>query len=303
MEGARGVRAALPSLRPELLHRVMGVWGFLVAAALVAVMTALSHPFDPSGYGPGHDARAYWSAPLGDPYQPGSVGQESAFLYSPAFLVAVSPLKLLPWPLFVAAWTTILLLVLLWMVRPTLFLPMIALTLPELWGGNITILMAAALVLGFRTSAAWAFPLLTKLTPGVGVIWYAVRREWVSFGIAVAATALAIAGAALVTPFLWSEWLALLVSSTDSSTVPGSIAVPLAVRLPLAVLVIAWAAHRGERWLLPVGVLLAMPVVWWGSLSMLTACVALRREEIEDLLADAVAFVETRLRGRLVSAS
>ena len=46
-------------------------------------------------------------------------------------------------------------------------------------------------------------------------------------------------------------------------------------------MVIAWAARASRRWLLPVGVLLAMPVIWWGSFAILTATVALRRDRIE----------------------
>lgn len=285
------------------LQRVMAVWGLLVAAALVVVMTALSQPFDPQGFGPGQDARAYWAAPLDGPYVPGSVGQESAYLYSPAFLVAVSPLRLLPWPVFVAVWTVILLAALLWMVRPTLFLPAMLLTLPELWGGNITILLAAAIVLGFRYPGAWAFAFLTKVTPGVGVIWFAVRREWLGLGIAVAGTALVVGVTALLTPDLWREWFVLLASSTDSSTVPGSVPVPLALRLPVAVLLIVWAARRGFRWLVPIGVLLAMPVLWWGSLSMLAASVALHRLPLEERVMGTISLVRGRLAERVAPAS
>ena len=40
-----------------------------------------------------------------------------------------------------------------------------------------------------RHPAAWAFPLLTKVTTGVGVLWFAFRRDWRSLGIAIGATA------------------------------------------------------------------------------------------------------------------
>ena len=35
---------------------------------------------------------------------------------------------------------------------------------------------------------------------------------------------------------------------------------------------------------MPVGVLLALPVIWWGSFAILAASVALRRREIEEWL-------------------
>lgn len=43
--------------------------------------------------------------------------------------------------------------------------------------GNIHTLLAIATVLGFRHPAAWTAVLLTKVTPGVGLVWFAVRRE------------------------------------------------------------------------------------------------------------------------------
>ena len=64
----------------------------------------------------------------------------------------------------------------------------------------------------------------------------------------------------------------------------GSVPIPLLVRLPIAVVVITWAAIGDRRWALPIGVLLAMPVIWWGSFAILTACVALRRTDIERRL-------------------
>jgi hypothetical protein len=284
-------------MTPTYLRSVVRVWGLLVAIGLVIVMTALADPFEPEGMGPGQDARAYWAAPLDAPYVPGSVGRESAYLYSPAFLVAMSPLRALPWPLFVAAWTVILLAVLYWLARPLLFLPLLVLTLPEIWGGNITILLAAAIVVGLSRPAAWAFPLLTKVTPGVGVLWFAFRGQWSRLAAALLATAAIIGVTAIVTPGLWAEWMSLLASSTGSSTVPGSVPVPLMLRLPAAVLVIAWAARTDRAWLLPVGVLLAMPVIWWGSLAILIATVALRRDRIEAYVDRLLGLLEER-RGR-----
>ena len=188
------------------LRQVVRVWGLLVAVVLVVVMTALADPFDPQSVGPGQDARAYWAAPLDAPYVPGSVGHESAYLYSPAFLVALSPLRALPWPLFVAAWTILLLAVLYWLARPLLFLPLLVVALPEIWGGNITILLAAAIVVGLSRPAGWALPLLTKVTPGVGVLWFGFRREWSKLAVALLATAAIIGVTAIVTPGLWAEW-------------------------------------------------------------------------------------------------
>jgi hypothetical protein len=258
--------------------------GVALAVLLVVVMTLTAEPFDPDGLGPGQDARAYWAAPLDAPYAPGSVGQESAYLYSPAFLQVLAPLRALPWPAFLCLWTVLLLLALRWLSGSLLFGPLIVLTAPELWGGNITILLAAMIVAGFSRPGVWALALLTKVTPGLGLLWFAVRREWRALLEAGVVTAAIVAVSWLVAPDLWTNWIDLLASSTESSTVPGSLPIPLLVRLPVAAIAIAWAALRGWRWLLPVGVLLAMPVIWWGSFSLLAASVALERRRIEGWL-------------------
>ncbi len=44
--------------------------------------------------------------------------------------------------------------------------------------------MAAAIALGFRYPATWAFVLLAKVTPGIGLLWFLVRREWRNLAIA-----------------------------------------------------------------------------------------------------------------------
>ena len=140
------------------------------------------------------------------------------------------------------------------------------------------------IVVGFRRPGVWALAVLTKVTPALGVLWFAVRREWralLEIGIVTAAI---VAISLLVAPQLWREWLELLASSTGSSTVPGSVPIPLLVRLPVSVVVIVWAALGDRRWALPIGVLFAMPVIWWGSFAILAACVALQRDVIEARL-------------------
>lgn len=266
------------------LRRVLVVAGIVLAVGLVVVMTLTAEPFQPDAYGPGQDARAYWAVPMSAPYAPGSVGHESAYLYSPAFLEALAPIRLLSWPAFLGIWTTLLLLVLRWMSGPLLFGPLIVLTFPELWGGNITILLAAMIVIGFRRPGVWAFAVLTKVTPALGLLWFVVRREWRALVEVAVVTGAIVAVSLIIAPQLWRDWIELLASSTNSSTVSGSVPVPLLLRLPLAVVVIVWAALGDRRWALPIGVLLAMPVIWWGSFAILTACVALRRDDIERRL-------------------
>ena len=119
------------------------------------------------------------------------------------------------------------------------------------------------------------------------------------FHIVASSPAIVVAATAVVTPGLWGEWFALLSSSTGSSTVAGSVPIPLVLRLPFAAAVIAIAAVSGRRWLLPIGVLLAMPVIWWGSLALLPACVALKRDETERRIDAGLAWSEARQAARL----
>src|SRR6266571_5699519 len=52
--------------------------------------------------GIGGDAHAYWAADLAHPYRHSTVNTLDAYLYSPAFLQAISPLRLLPFAWFFA---------------------------------------------------------------------------------------------------------------------------------------------------------------------------------------------------------
>ena len=49
---------------------------------------------------------------------------------------------------------------------------------------------------------------------------------------------------------------------------------------------------------MPVVVLLAMPVLWWGSLSVLIGCVAIERERLEKLVVTTIATLPDTLRER-----
>lgn len=257
-------------------RRALVVFGVLVALCMWAVLVVAAEPYDWTRVGPGHDARPYWTALWNAPYATSRVGAHDAYLYSPAFLQLLAPLRALPWQAFVAAWTLVLILATLYLVGPVLLGPVLLLAAPEILGGNITLLLAAAIVAGFRFSGAWAFPLLTKVTPGLGVLWFVVRREWRPAAIAAATTT----GVALLSfvstpPGEWLAWGRVLAGNAGMPIDSGSLPVPLLVRLPLAVVLIWWAARSDRRWVLPVACLLALPVIWYGSLSLLLAVIPL----------------------------
>jgi hypothetical protein len=257
--------------------------GIMLAAMVLAAVAAGAEPFEPDSFGPGQDARAYWEAARVQPYA-SEVGSQSAYLYSPAFLQAISPLTNLPWTVFLVVWTGVLMLALLALVGPVLFAPVLLFALYEIWGGNITLLMALAIVAGFRRPATWALVLLTKVTPGVGLLWFAVRREWRQLVIVVAGSAALVAVSWLLEPVLWQQWISLLLGSLEQSTPPGGIQIPLWVRLPIAALLTIYAARTNRQWLVVVAAMLALPVLWFGGLTMLVGIVALRRQDIEAAL-------------------
>ena len=228
----------------------------------------------------GWDARAYWSANLSHPYVSslsGAAGAPGAYLYSPAFRQAIEPLALLPWPAFHAIWEAVLIGLVLVMSGPfsilILFNPIM---LIELQAGNIHVLLAAAIVLGFRYPATWAFVLLTKVTPGVGILWFLVRREWRSLGLVIAATALVVAVSVILAPGLWGQWARSLSAnaSIPDAQYSGGVGY-LWLRCLIAAAVVAWGALTEHRWTVPVGATLAIPELGYFNLSLLVALVPL----------------------------
>jgi hypothetical protein len=228
----------------------------------------------------GADAYAYWSLNVDHPYvEP--MGSLGAFLYSPVAVRAFAPASLVPWAVFWWLWTAVLVATIIWLGgRRTLWLlafPPVAL---ELYYGNINLLIAAAIALGFRYPAAWAFVLLTKLTPGVGLVWFAVRREWRRLGIALGVTLALVVVSVAIDGSLWTDWLLLLTQSAAVKV--SSIGVPLGIRIPIAAVIVAWGARTDRRWTVPVGVALALPALWLAGLSVLAAIPAVNRPELRE---------------------
>ena len=70
-------------------------------------------------------------------------------------------------------------------------------------------------------------------------------------------------------------WFDLLVANTGKGGTWASIPIPLLVRGPIGVALIIWGAPRNQRWTVPVGAMLALPALWYGSLSMLLGVIPL----------------------------
>ncbi len=252
---------------------------WLLAIALSDPSIDVSEPFS-GRFVTAQDARSYYGLNLADLYT-GRTNWNTigAYPYSPAFAQLVYPLDLLPWRAFVAAWTAILIAAAFLLTGRGLFLVGLAVGLMEIAGGNISLLLALAIVAGFRYPWTWAFVLLTKITPGVGLLWFVLRREWRQLAIALGSTAGIVVVSYLLMPGAWQAWVELLASNTGKGGTWAAIPIPLIVRAPIGVLLIAWGAPRNQRWVVPVGAMLALPALWYGSLSMLLGVIPLTTRE------------------------
>jgi hypothetical protein len=225
------------------------------------------------------DLHAYWTTRNGLDYAHAVPGQAGAYIYSPAFAQLIAPLVILPWPVFAALWTGIVAAPLAWLTgRRALLCLLLAPVTMSLGLGQLDTLFALVVVAGFRFPAAWAFIVVTKVTPGLGLLWFIVRREWRAVWLAGAATLAVVAMSMAIDGRAWWAWLEMILRSRPPGTPELTyIDVPLAARLPLAAALVAWGAHTDRRWTLPVGVVLAMPTIWFNSLAILVALVPLTR--------------------------
>ena len=264
------------------LKAVLGrgpLWLRVANGAALLVLAGYAVYFTTAGAHAG-DAHAYWAADIADPYTT-AVNEEDAYLYAPAFLLAIAPLKLLPWEAFWIAWTVLSLAALAWTVGPLLA---VVVLLPgqyspvwvNLWYGNIGILMAAALVLAFRFSGAWSFLILTKVTPGIGVLWFVARREWRHVLSALAITLATTAVSFAITPAAWLQWPWHLAESSAQPDVFTELP-PLWIRLLAAGAIAAVGGLFSARWTVPLAAVLAQPVFWFTGFTMLIAWLGLVR--------------------------
>ena len=148
----------------------------------------------------------------------------------------------------------------------------------ELYEGNIHLWIAAAIALGFRYPWTWGFVLLTKVTPGVGLLWFAVRREWRALAIALGVTGVIVAVSLVLEGQLWVDWLAFIGSTPEGGSVAQfQIPIPLWMRLPAAAALVVWGALTDRRWTVVVAATLALPVLWVSGFAI---CAALASEPL-----------------------
>jgi len=221
----------------------------------------------------GADAYAYWSVQLPHPYSL-PVGDLGAFTYSPPMAMLFHLVDEVPWWVFLWLWLAIQLGTAVWLggrrALLVLAFPPVAM---ELYYGNVNLLIAAAVLLGFAHPWTWAFVLLTKPTCGVGLLWFAARGEWRRLATALAVTGIIVIGSFVIAPGLWAEWFAFLSDSAAGQPAGAWLAVPVWVRLPAAAALVVWGARTDRRWTVAVSVALALPVIWFAGLAVLAAIV------------------------------
>jgi hypothetical protein len=233
------------------------------------------------------DAGAYWAATPGALYQAdwGAESGRAAFLYSPAFADVLTPLRLLPERVFTGLWQLALVAMLAatiggWSLYALLaavpFLafgigPALAFVASDIAHGNIHVLLGAVAVFGVRWPALWSVVLLSKVTPGVGLLWFVARREWRNLAIALGVTA-AIAGASFIyRPSDWSDWIGFLLANSGHEPGYWTVPIPLPIRLVMSAALTWWGGKTNRPWALPIAIGWAIPM-GYGAMAATMVC-------------------------------
>jgi hypothetical protein len=191
------------------------------------------------------------------------------FVYSPVIAQLIGPLLHLPFAAFVAVIRAaeILSLVLIAgpLAAPAILLDPVA---AELNAANINLVLALALVLGFRWPALWALPLWTKPSMGIALLWFGVRREWRALATSLGTAGALALGSFLLAPSLWFDWINLL---RDGTVQVGlwPFPYPIWVRLPIAAMLVIWGARTNRRWTVVAAAVIALPRLYFQSPAML----------------------------------
>jgi hypothetical protein len=222
--------------------------------------------------GPGFDFYAYWAVDPHDPYRiPDGLG---AFHYAPPVIWLAMPFQVLSFDAGYVVWTAVMGALLVWTTRSWALawcaFPPVA---SEFYHGNIDLLLAAALVAGFRIPPIWVLLPITKITTGINLLWPLVRRDARALAN-VAVVGLVVVGASLALQGvdLWRSWVDHLLIRMSRPEAGGAlIDISIWLRLPIAIVVMAWASLTARLWAVPIAVALAMPLLWFHSLAVLVA--------------------------------
>jgi hypothetical protein len=192
------------------------------------------------------------------------VNTDLAFLYGPPWAIAFGLVSWLPAPILALGIAVADVFALRYVAgswRGVGIIGLCPLVAFEIAGGNINILLAAALVAGARGHMGpTALFAVAKLSPAILVL--GPRGDWRRF----AAWGLLLVVVTLPWWHLWPEWFAFLAAQRVPEAA-GPVAVGLVPRIPLAV---ACLLVR-RPWSVALAAILFLPVLWWGSLVLLIA--------------------------------
>lgn len=270
------VRPRLAGLAASRYARAIGhglvLGGWIVLGFIFLVLAPRVQSF-------GIDALAYWMVEVPDAYAiPHRVA--GSFPYSPPAAIVASTFSTVSLWSFLWLWTALLVGSLIWIggslgwIVAALAIPFVAL---ELYHGNIHILLAVAVLLGFRHPWTWSFVLLTKFTAGIGLLWFVVRGEWRSLMVALGATAVLCAVSFVLYPTMWPAWIEYTLEAQRIGLDPywiNLVRLPLELRLVAAAALVVWGARTDRRWTVLVAATLALPVLWIHGLALLVGLIA-----------------------------
>jgi hypothetical protein len=244
-------------------------WGMVALTCYMAprtlVQTALS-PVPDATY-------AYWTFRIGPDLYDQPAFTVASHEYPPIFAQVISPFTALPWEAFQVLWLTSQIALLLLLVGPR-WLGVVLLLSPVqtvLGSGNLTFFYIVVALLGVRHPAVWAIPILTKITPGVGLLWFVVRGEWRHFALALGVTTALVLLSVATIPDAWLAWLHWLGANAGAQGVGNAMAVPLWARLAVTAVFVAWGAYRNQPWVLVVPLWIGQPTTWWSEIPILAA--------------------------------
>lgn len=175
----------------------------------------------------------------------------------------------------IRGWAVLVLLV--GFIGVTLDIPLVTIPVADIAHGNIHVLLGAVAVFGLRYPALWSFALLSKITPGIGLIWFVARREWRSLAIGLAVTSAITLASFVYSPRDWFAWATLLRDSTTMQVPLWVLPIPLFVRLPIAAAFVWWGAKTNRPWVVPVAVGFAIPMPYVSMAAVMICALGARR--------------------------
>jgi hypothetical protein len=229
----------------------------------------------------GVDAHTYWSTAHPETLYPTTptLYRPDDYFYSPLFAQLLYLPAQLPFPIFRILMAGVACLVYAWLLAASRRRDLVPLTSVAAFAvivGNIEWLYCLVIVVGFRYPGAWMAMMLTKVTPTIGVAWFAARIDVRAFAQFLAFSAHAVVVSFLWAPILWSDWFRVLQYSAAHHSSAGLLALPLIVRLCLGTALAALAARTSSRFLLPFAILFSQPDINPSTLAIVCAIPRLR---------------------------